>query len=94
MSLAMMAGWRPKEARLRTSAQRKKRSIVYRIINVVLILVGGAHVLMTLMNRGATDHATFVLQLDISLLWLAIAGIFVALSRIWGELSEEAAARK
>jgi hypothetical protein len=79
---------------LRTSAQRKKRSIVYRIINVVLILVGGAHVLMTLMNRGATDHATFVLQLDISLLWLAIAGIFVALSRIWGELSEEAAARK
>ena len=78
---------------MRTSAQRKKRSIVYRILNVVLILVGGAHVAMTLMNRGATDHATFVLQMDISLLWLAIAGIFVALSRIWGELSEEAAAR-
>ena len=78
---------------MRTSAQRKKRSIVYRILNVVLILVGGAHVAMTLMNRGVTDHATFVLHMEISLLWLAIAGIFVALSRIWGELSEEAAAR-
>jgi len=78
---------------LRTSAQRKKRSVVYRILNVVVILVGVAHLAMTAMNRGATDHATFVLQMDISLLWLAIAGIFVALSRIWGELSEEAAAR-
>ena len=78
---------------MRTSAQRKKRSIVYRILNVVFIVVGVAHLGMTAMNRGATDHATFVLQMDISLLWLVIAGIWVALSRIWGELSEEAAAR-
>jgi len=78
---------------LRTSAQRKKRSVVYRIINVVLILVGLVHLAITMKNRGTTDHATFVLQMDISILWLAIAGVFVALSRIWGELSEEAAAR-
>jgi hypothetical protein len=49
---------------------------------------------MTGMNRGATDHATYVLQVDISILWLVIAGMWVAFSRIWGELSEEAAARK
>jgi len=49
---------------------------------------------MTAMNRGATDHATYVLQMDISILWLVIAGMWVAFSRIWGELSEEAAARK
>jgi hypothetical protein len=78
---------------LRTSTQRKKRSIVYRIINVVLIIVGAAHLVMTLRNRDVIDHATFVLQMDISLLWLVSAGIFVALSRIWGELAEEAAAR-
>jgi len=46
------------------------------------------------MNRGATDPATYVLQMDISMLWLVIAGMWVAFSRIWGELSEEAAARK
>ena len=79
---------------MRTSAQRKKRSIVYRIINVVFILVGVVHLAMTIMNRGATDHATYALQMEISLLWLVIAGMFVAFSRIWGELAEEAAARK
>ena len=78
---------------MRTSAQRKKRSVVYRIFNAVLILVGVVHLAMTAMNRGATDHAMYVLQMDISLLWLVIAGIWVALSRIWGELAEEAAAR-
>jgi len=83
-----------KETRLRTSAQRKKRSVAYRILNVVFILVGVVHLAMTIMNRGATDHATYVLQMDISLLWLVIAGMWVAFSRIWGELSEEAAARK
>ena len=60
---------------MRTSAQRKKRSVVYRILNVVVILVGVAHLAMTAMNRGATDHATYVLQMDLSLLWLVIAGI-------------------
>ena len=79
---------------MRTSAQRKKRSVVYRILNVVFILVGVVHLAMTAMNRRATDHATYVLQMDISILWLVIAGVFVAFSRIWGELSEEAAARK
>ena len=79
---------------MRTAAQRKNRSVVYRILNVVFILVGVVHVAMTLMNRGATDHATYVLQMDISILWLVIAGMWVAFSRIWGELSEEAAARK
>ena len=79
---------------MRTSAQRKKRSVVYRVFNVVCILVGVAHLAMTAMNRGATDHATYVLRMDISIVWLAIAGMWVALSRIWGELSEEAAARK
>ena len=83
-----------KEACLRTSAQRKKRSVVYRILNVVFILVGVVHLAMTAMNRGATDFATYVLQMDISMLWLVIAGMWVAFSRIWGELSEEAAARK
>ena len=78
---------------MRTSAQRKKRSVVYRILNVVVILVGVAHLAMTATNRGSTDHAMYVLQMDISLLWLVIAGIWVALSRIWGELAEEAAAR-
>lgn len=79
---------------MRTSAQRKKRSVVYRILNVVFILVGVVHLAMTTMNRGGTDHATYVLQMEISILWLVIAGMWVALSRIWGELSEEAAARK
>ena len=79
---------------MRTSAQRKTRSVVYRILNVVFILVGVVHLAMTAMNRGATDHATYVLQMDISILWLVIAGMWVAFSRIWGELSEEAAARK
>ena len=79
---------------MRTSAQRKKRSVVYRILNVVFILVGVVHLAMTITNRGATDHATYVLQMDISILWLVIAGMWVAFSRIWGELSEEAAARK
>ena len=79
---------------MRTSAQRKTRSVVYRILNVVFILVGVGHVAMTAMNRGATDHAMYILQMEISLLWLVIAGVWVALSRIWGELSEEAAARK
>jgi preprotein translocase subunit SecY len=83
-----------KEVRLRTSAQRKKRSVFYRIINVVFILVGAVHVAMTVMNRGATDHAMYVLQMEISILWLVIAAMWVAFSRIWGELSEEAAARK
>jgi hypothetical protein len=83
-----------KEARVRTSAQRKTRSVVYRILNVVFILVGVGHVAMTAMNRGATNHATYILQMEISLLWLVIAGMWVAFSRIWGELSEEAAARK
>ena len=78
---------------MRTSAQRKKRSIVYRILNVVFILVGMVHVVMTAMNRGATDHATYVLQVDLSFVWLAMAGMWVAFSRIWGELSEEAAVR-
>ena len=78
---------------MRTSAQRKKRSIVYRILNVVLIVVGAAHFATTAMNRGATDHATYVLQMDVSILWLVIAGMWVAFSRIWGELSEEAATR-
>ena len=78
---------------MRTSAQRKKRSVVYRILNVVFILVGVVHVVMT-MKRGATDPATHVLQMEISILWLVIAGMWVAFSRIWGELSEEAAARK
>ena len=79
---------------MRTSAQRKNRSVAYRILNVVFILVGVVHLAMTIMNRGATDHATYVLQMDISILWLVIAGTWVAFSRIWGELSEEAAARK
>ena len=79
---------------MRTSAQRKKRSVVYRILNVVFILVGVVHLAMTAMNRGATDHATYVLQMDVSILWLVIAGMWVAFSRIWGELSEEEAARK
>ena len=79
---------------MRTSAQRKNRSVVYRILNVVFILVGVVHLAMTLMNRDATDHAMYVLQMDISMLWLVIAGMWVAFSRIWGELSEEAAARK
>ena len=79
---------------MRTSAQRKKRSVVYRILNVVFILVGVGHVAMTAMNRGATDHATYVLQMDVSIVWLVIAAMWVAFSRIWGELSEEAAARK
>jgi hypothetical protein len=79
---------------LRTSAQRKNRSVVYRILNVVFILVGVVHLAMTAMNRGTTDHATYVLQMDISIVWLVIAGMWVAFSRIWGELSEEAAARK
>ena len=79
---------------MRTSAQRKKRSVVYRILNVVFILVGVVHLAMTAMNRDATDHATYVLQMEISILWLVIAGMWVAFSRIWGELSEEAAARK
>ena len=83
-----------KEVRLRTSEQRKKRSVVYRILNVVCILVGVVHLAMTAMNRCATDHATYVLQMDMSILWLVIAGMWVAFSRIWGELSEEAAARK
>ena len=78
---------------MRTSAQRKKRSVVYRILNVVFILVGVVHVVMTVMNRGATDHATYVLQVDLSFVWLAMAGMWVAFSRIWGELSEEAAVR-
>ena len=78
---------------MRTSAQRKTRSVVYRILNVVFILVGVVHVVMT-MKRGATDPATHVLQMEISILWLVIAGMWVAFSRIWGELSEEAAARK
>ena len=82
-----------KEAPLRTSAQRKKRSVVYRILNVVFILVGVAHLAMTAMNR-APDPATYVLQVDISIVWLVLAGMWVAFSRIWGELSEEAAARK
>jgi len=81
------------EVSVRTSDQRKKRSVVYRILNVVFILVGLVHLGMT-MNRGATDSATYVLQMDISMLWLVIAGMWVAFSRIWGELSEEAAARK
>jgi hypothetical protein len=79
---------------VRTSAQRKKRSVAYRILNVVFILVGVVHLWMTVMNRGATDHATYVLQMDVSILWLVIAGMWVAFSRIWGELAEEAAARK
>ena len=79
---------------MRTSAQRKKRSVVYRILNVMFILVGVVHLAMTAMNRGVTDHATYVLQMDVSILWLVIAGMWVAFSRIWGELSEEAAARK
>jgi len=79
---------------LRTSAQRKKRSVVYRVLNVVFILVGVAHLVVTAMNRSATDHATYVLQMDISIVWLTMAGMWVAFSRIWGELSEEAAARK
>ena len=78
---------------MRTSAQRKKRSVVYRILNVVFIVVGMVH-LMTTVNRGATDRATYLLQMDISILWLVIAGMWVAFSRIWGELAEEAAARK
>ena len=79
---------------MRTSAQRQKRSVVYRILNVVFILVGVVHLAMTLMNRGATDRAVYVLQLDVSFLWLVIAGMWVAFSRIWGELSEEAAVPK
>ena len=79
---------------MRTSAQRRKRSVAYRILNVVFILVGVVHLAMTLMNRNTTDHATYVLRMDISILWLAMAGMWVAFSRIWGELSEEAAARK
>jgi hypothetical protein len=65
-----------KEARLRTAAQRKTRSVVYRILNVVFILVGVVHVVMT-MKRGATDPATHVLQMEISILWLVIAGMWV-----------------
>ena len=61
---------------------------------MAFILVGVVHLAMTVMNRGATDPATYILQLDISILWLVIAGMWVAFSRIWGELSEEAAARK
>ena len=83
-----------KEARLRTSAQRKKRSVVYRILNVVFILVGLVHVAITAMNRGTTDPATHLLQMEVSILWLVIAGMWVAFSRIWGELAEEAAARQ
>ena len=79
---------------MRTSAQRKKRSVVYRILNVVFILVGVVHIAMTAMNRGTTDHATYVLQMEISILWLVNAGMWVAFSRIWGELSEEAARPK
>ena len=61
---------------------------------MVFILVGVVHLAMTIKDRAATDHATYVLQMDISILWLVIAGVWVAFSRIWGELSEEAAARK
>ena len=42
-----------KEVRLRTAAQRKKKSVVYRILNVVFILVGVVQLAMTAMNRGA-----------------------------------------
>ena len=52
------------EVSVRTSDQRKKRSVVYRILNVVFILVGAVHLAMTLMNRGTTDHAMYVLQMD------------------------------
>lgn len=79
---------------MRTSAQRKKRSVVYRILNVVFIVVGVVHVGLIAMNRGATDHATYLLQIDVAIVWLVIAGMWVAFSRIWGELAEEAAARK
>ena len=78
---------------MRTSAQRKKRSVFYRILNVVFILVGVVH-LWIAVNRGATDRTTYVLQMEVAILWLVIAGMWVAFSRIWGELSEEAAARK
>ena len=47
---------------MRTSAQRKKRSVVYRILNVVFILVGVGHLAITLMNRGSVVYGVSYLK--------------------------------
>ncbi len=78
---------------MRTSAQRNKRKTVYRAFNVAFILIGVVHLGIAL-SQGDAHDGTFPMKIDIALLWLVFAGIWVALSRIWGELAEMNATSK
>jgi hypothetical protein len=65
---------------------------VYRVINVFFILIGWAHVFLAL--KDGIHNDAFQGKMDIALLWLVFAGMWVAISRIWGELAEMSEASK
>ena len=77
---------------MRTPAQRNRRKTAYRVLNVVFILIGVAH--LVALRQGDIQDDAFPWKVSIAILWLAVAGIWVAVSRIWGELAETDTAPK
>ncbi len=74
---------------MRTSAQRNQRKTIYRVLSVVFVLMGVAHVAVARM--GSVHDDAFLRQTDIAVLWLLFGATWVALSRLWGELAEMSA---
>lgn len=77
---------------MRTSAQRNQRKTIYRVLSVVFVLIGVAH--LAVARMGSVHDDAFLRQTDIAVLWLLFGGTWVALSRLWGELAEMNAASK
>jgi hypothetical protein len=78
---------------VRTSAERKKRSVTYRVISVIFVLIGLASGFMALLARHADDSPALTLsRMGFAALWLGLGATWVALSRLWAELAEERSA--
>jgi hypothetical protein len=78
---------------VRTSAERKKRSVTYRVISVVFILIGLASGFLALLHHHTDDSPALILsRMGFAALWLGLAATWVALSRVWAELAEDRAA--
>ena len=79
---------------MRTAAERKRRRIMYRVISVVFILAGVAKAIATMLDLHSGRLTSRFPQMDEAFIWFVLAGTWVAISRVWGELADEAAARE
>ena len=72
---------------MRNREQMLMRKKATRFLSVALMVVGALMVVTSALSAKDPGPA-FSMQLEVAALFFVVAGAFVGLSRIWGELAE------